>query len=538
MPSFRAALLPRFLALALLSTAACAPAQELLPRGEEPSLVVLLAVDQMRADYLERFRPLFEGGLARLLDEGAVFADAHHEHSMTSTAPGHATLVTGSSPARTGIVGNTWIDHETGESVYAAGPSSERSPALLEVTALGDWLKARDPRSKVFTASAKDRSAVMMGGQDPDGAYWYDQWTGEWRSSSYYRRAARPWLDAFNERRWPDALFGTLWSPLEGVEVPDELGIRALDTGVYDISGPHSLGGMALRPGPSFYGAIYDSPFIDAYLAELARVLVREEELGLDGSPDLLGLSFSALDSVGHDYGPDSGEVLDVLLRLDRLLGELLEYLESEVGRDYLVVGLSADHGVQPLPELADPSGPAARRLGDDDYACVQRAGDALAERLGGGDWFVGSDGGFYLDDEALTALGADPAEVEDLAADLLEQCDAIRKVWTNAELAAASSSEPDWQRFKASYFPSRSPDLTLQFEPYFLYQSGLGTTHGSPYDYDSQVPFVIWAPGVDPAAIDTRVATVDMAPTLARLAGIEPPPGLDGVDRTPLLGR
>ena len=188
-----------FLAASALIGAGCASsgakvvALPEVPRGDDPSLVVLIVVDQLRGDYLERFRPVLDGGLGWLLDNGAVYSDAHQNHAMTATAPGHATISTGVEPSRSGIIGNEWFNRETGLSEYSAGVSN--SPANLEVTAIGDWFKAADLRSKVFTVSGKDRSAVMMGGQRPDAAYWYDKSDGVWTSSRYYTRAIEPWLE-------------------------------------------------------------------------------------------------------------------------------------------------------------------------------------------------------------------------------------------------------------------------------------------------------------------------------------------------------
>lgn len=506
------------------------------PRGDDVSLVVLLVVDQARADYLQRFAPLFEGGLARLLKQGAIFTDAHHEHSMTATAPGHASLSTGLEPASSGIVGNSWIDRSTGRTAYSAVSSSSPAPSYLRGTAIGDWIKGADPASKVFTASAKDRSAVMLGGRRPDGAYWYDHWTGNWESSAYYAGAAREWLSELNARRWPDRWFGTLWEPLEGLEIPPEYGLRTLDTGVMDMAGPHAIGSMELAPGPGFYGSFYDTPYVDAFLLELGKTIVEAESLGEDGSVDLLALSFSALDTVGHDFGPDSAEVLDVLLRLDRLLGELFDFLSERVGAEHLLIAFSADHGVQRLPEIEVADNELARRLGDEDALCVQRAGRRLEEYIGGDGWYIATYHGWYLDHDRLIELGADPADVEARAAELLEECAAIRQVWTNAELSSDSSDEPGWERFKRNYHPPRSPDLTVQFEPYRLYSSGVGTTHLSPYDYDSKVPMILLGRGIEARRISERVATVDLAPTLAELIGVPTPEELDGRSRVSLL--
>lgn len=509
------------------------------PRGEGVSLVVLVAVDQARYEYLERFRPLLAGGLARLLDEGTVFTNAFQNHATTETAPGHAALSTGTEPAHSGIVANEWFERDTGRVVLSVGTSAEPSPEYLETTALADWMRAADSRSKVFSASAKDRSAVMLGGHDPDGAYWYDSSTGAWRTASYYDRARRQWLEDYNLSRPLESLFGSEWTPLASQVPREEYGIRDADRGLFAQGFPHPLGGYELEPGPWFYGAIYGTPFIDWYLGQLAQTIVVQEDLGADGNVDLLALSFSALDTVGHAYGPNSPEVLDVVLRLDRVLGELLDLLVDRVGREHLLVALSADHGVPALPELLALEGEPARRLGADDVACVQNAGLALRHRIGGRDWLRSAEGGFYLNERALAGLGVDKADIERAAADLLQQCDAVRRVWTSTELAAGEPvDDPYWERYHNNFFPGRSPDLQVQLWPHYLAYAGTGTTHGSPYDYDAHVPIVFWGAGIPHGSVATRVAAVDVAPTLAALLGVRAPADLDGVERTGLLER
>lgn len=504
------------------------PAPE-IPRGDGPSLVVLLVVDQLRGDYLDRFAPVLDGGLAWLVENGASYTDAHQNHSMTATAPGHATIATGVEPSRSGIVDNSWFNRETGLAEYSAAIS--RSPANLEATALGDWLKAADVRSKVFAVSAKDRSAVMMGGQRPDGAYWYGSSDGAWITSSYYTRAARPWLEVFNDQNWLRRYEGVAWEPVLGPEVHDDLGIVELDTGVVPSGFPHALGSYSVHRGSSFYNAIYGTPFVDAHMAELAKTLIDNERLGLDGSPDLLALSFSALDSVGHDYGPDSPEVLDTIVRLDALLGDLIAHLDATVGLEHVVFGLSSDHGVVDYPEVRQLRGQSGHRLGAEDVVCVQQAGVQLREEFGDKPWLQY---GFYLDRDLVVAEGLDPAAMATRLAEIVSGCEAVERAWTDAEIAALpeNSGTVSEQRHRNNYFPGRGPDVVLQLRENYLYNgSGLGTTHGSSYDYDSWVPMIFAGPGINARTSDRRVATVDMAPTLAALFGVTTPVDLHGVD-------
>ncbi len=511
-----------------------APVLAPLPRGDDPSLVVIISIDQARYDYLVRFRSLFTGGLAHLLDSGAVFTDAHQNHSMTATAPGHATISTGLEPARSGIVGNDWYDRLQNVSVYSGGPAGQRSPLLLEGTAIGDWMKAADPRSKVLTASIKDRSAIMLGGQGADGAFWYDGTYGFWTSSSFYGTSLPDWLVQFNREERLNRFYGTPWEPLTDARLWPEVDVEHVDTGAFARAFPHVLGWSSPIPGASFYGRIPNSPWGDWYLAELAQALIVNEDLGADGSVDLLGLSFSSLDYVGHSYGPNAPETLDILVNLDRRLAELLEFIDERVGLDHVLFALSADHGVQVMPEYVARRGVEGERLDGADLLCVQQAGARLRERLGDHAWIESS---YYLDEAVIAAQELDKADVEAELAAILSACPMVERVWTSAELMdEAPSADLQTQRYRNNYFPGRSPDLVVQFHDYFLDDQSMGTTHGTVFDYDSHVPMIVAGPGVAAGEHHERAATVDIAPTLAGLLGIDAPADLDGRDLSALL--
>lgn len=530
--------LPALVALALLAACggpATAPEDEpadvpaaAVPEGA-PRLVLLIAVDQMRADYLERFGPLLTGGLARLLGEGVVFTDAHHFHAATETAPGHATLATGAFPKRHGIIGNGWFDRETGDEAYCCGdPDHGVSPRNLLVPTLGDLLKAAYPQSKVFSASGKDRAAILMGGHQADGAWWYSRATGSWVTSTYYgdRDSQPEWLDDFNAESRLDALFGTAWAPLLPLEHTAAYDIEPLDSGLFANTFPHALGGYTVERS-AFYASIYRTPFLDGYLEDFAETLIEAEDLGADDVPDLLALSFSALDTVGHGFGPNAPETLDTILRLDRTIGELFDFIDEKIGMENVVVALSADHGVGIVPELVVRGGGQGGRFGAEQTLCLQRLLARLEERFDGGEFLLDT---FYLDDEAITAAGADRTAVEDEIIDAMGNCPLIAEVVRPAQLDPA---DPLHELYLNSYYASRSGDLIAVPAPNVLPTpfTAVIASHGSPYRYDTHVPLIIRRQDGAGRVVTERANTIDLAPSLATILGLDFD-GFDGVDR------
>jgi hypothetical protein len=529
----------RGLVVGLLVWAGCgrAPVVEAPPEGT-PRLVVVVVVDQLRADQVERVRPLLaeDGGLRRLVEEGVSYSQAHHGHAMTYTAPGHVSLATGEHPARSGIVANEWFDRQSGKLVSSVeDDEGEVGPGRLLVTSIGDWIKERYPAARVVAASGKDRGAVPIAGHAGDGAFWYRPAKGDFATSRYYGEEPE-WLGAFNERELLAEVFtGTEWTPLPvDATGAAAAGFEPFDRGPFDGGLPRLLGGFDWVAGSGYWGAVYRSPFVDEHLARLAEVLIVEEELGADEWPDLLGLSFAALDNVGHAYGPWSLEALDVLLRLDRALGEIFALLDRRVGRDAYVVALSSDHGVAPVPEIVAAGGGAARRAAVPEVRCLRQSAAALAERFGDGVWLA-DDG--YLDRAFLAERGLDPRQVEAAAAAALAACPGIDAVWTRGEiesLAAAARPEPGspgWlpALYRNTFHPERSPDLFLQTAPDFLPIAGSLTTHASPHPHDTHVPILLWGPGLVPGTISAPVLTVDLAPTLAALLAVPTPENLAG---------
>ena len=455
------------------------------------------------------------------------FTQAHHAHALTETAPGHATLATGCFPRHHGIVSNWWIEDGSVESRWAIDDDVyDESPQELERTTLGEWIKATYPESKVFAASGKDRAAILMGGKGADGAYWFDDEIGGYETSEYYTEPE--WLRDFDDRKLLDTRFGEVWEPLPlAPESIEELQLQELGFGPLLEELPITFGPPRPAPDESFYSAIRDSPWWDAYLAQFARVLIEAENLGSDGSPDLLALSFSAPDYVGHDHGPNSREYIDTLLRLDRTVGSLLDYLDERVGLENMVVGFSADHGVVPVPEVRQRKGLPGQRVDSETVVCLQNVGRQLSEEQGVTRWLMP---GPRLVPGLPEQTGRSRPELEEETAQRLEQCPGIEAVWTCSDLyQEVDESEHFRWLYANSYYPERSADFLIQFEEYFMPSVGNVTTHGSPYSYDTHVPFVVMAPGLKPETLDVPARTVDLAPTLAHLMGIPIPEEVDG---------
>ena len=514
-----------------------APARQSSPTPANGTrLVVLLVVDQMRYDYLERFAPVFHSGFQRLL-QGASFTHAHHAHSNTVTGTGHATLATGMLPRHHGIVGNSWFDRKRGKKVGCVDDAQDEiSPRTLLTSSLGDWLKESGP-AKVYALSGKDRSAVFLGGRNADAALWYDEENGDIVTSPYYHSEPPEWLETFNDAAWLDAAYGRPWEALE-VEPSTlrELQLGSNQLGPLLGSFPHALGGMAPMPDWTFYEALFTSPLIDETMVRLAEHLVTELQLGSDASADLLAISFSGLDAVGHEYGPNSREVLDMLMHLDLTIGRLLDFLDSRIGLQHVVVALSSDHGVVPIPEEENRHGRPGKRMGSDELKCLQSIGKGLPK-----DWgkvrLAGE--GLYLDRKELNERGIDAGKVERELADRIEQCPSVVKVWTSYELKGAQPpADPVALLYWNAFNAERSPDLTIQFEERFLETRAMSTSHGTPYEYDTHVPLVVLAPGCPSSRIDRPVRTADLAPTLAVLAGAQVPEHLDGEDLSPHICR
>ncbi|HEV8487376.1 MAG TPA: alkaline phosphatase family protein [Blastocatellia bacterium] len=543
----------RLLAFALtaahlvLGSTGCDPSSS----SARPKLVVVIVVDQFRYDFLERFKDAFgTRGFKRLMNEGALFVNANYDYAQTYTAPGHASIFTGSVPAQNGIVGNNWYDRESDTQRVMVSDDSAKlvtsygtqsytkttrpaSPRILIGTTIGDQMRlATEFRSKVVAVALKDRAAVLPGGREANGAYWFDASSGTLVSSDYYFASLPGWVDKFNGERKADAYFGKVWDRALGP------GYYELTQGVTtDVRGsplgrhfPYTVTGGEEKPGEEFYKTFQYTPFASEYLADFAKAAIVGESLGSDKYPDLLAISFSTPDLVGHAYGPDSEEVEDTYVRLDGVIGDLLSYIDQHVGLSSTLVAVTGDHGVSPVPRLLSLNKIDASVI--DPARCVEIVEKALSERFGSGKWVLALvNDQVYLDRKVISDAKSDPAEVERVAASALLTIPGIAACFTRTQIVNGQMPPgPISRRVSNGFNPKRSGDVWLITNPFnFLAEGELVTTHGSPYDYDTHVPIILSGGAIRPDRYYQDCAPADIAPTLCALLGIEPPSNRTG---------
>lgn len=521
--------IPTVVGLALIGLlwSPAAPVPALAAPSESPRLVLLVAVDQMRYDYLPRFADAFTGGFRRLNRAGAVFTNAHLDHYPSVTAVGHAAMLTGARPSVSGIIGNDWYDRalkrsvtsveDPGTRLLGAGDAAGSSPHRLRVSTVGDELKMAHPGSRVISLSHKDRSAILMGGRMADLALWWDTKTGAFVSSTWYAPALPQWAADFNAGRPADAWLGREW--------------RAAG------EGGAVLGRMPDAPGPAYYGSVYGSPFGNELLVSLAERALEGERLGSRDATDVLALSFSCNDSVGHDKGPHSAEIRDITVRTDLALERLLAAVDRRVGLARTVVILTADHGVAPVPEQMKAwKMPGGRFLRADLETAV--AG-GLEKAFGPGAWIEGRAGSsLYLNRALVAERGLDPAAVEGRAASAAETTAPVWRAYTRSQILEGRVPPDPWsRRVLLSFHRERSGDVEVLLEPYWM-SSASGTTHGTAWSYDTHIPLMLMGPGIRAGRYDRAVVLNDLAPTLATLLGIETPSGASGQPLAEVLER
>jgi hypothetical protein len=538
------------LALVLLSPSSEAQRQASRPgpARSKPKLVLVIVVDQFRYDYLERFGDLFgSGGFRRLMNEGALFTNANYDYVPTFTACGHAAIFSGSVPALNGIVGNTWFDRESGKVrvmvaddsahlVTGKGTSAKggaASPRTLIGTTIGDQMRlANNFQSKVVTASLKDRAAVLPGGQRPNGAFWFSEADGEFVSSDYYFKELPAWVKTFDTADRADRYFGMKWERT----LPAEAYRRAqaenlpLQRSSLGARFPYVVTGGEEKPGPKFYNAFVITPFASEYLAAFGKAAVEAESLGADEYPDLLSISFSSPDLAGHFYGPDSQETEDTYIRLDRVIADLLSYIDRKVGLANTIIAVTGDHGVAPVPEYMRSKGFDAARVPGREVS--DAANKALGARFGEGKWVINFiNDQLYLDQRLIAEKKVDPAEAERVAGEAALAADGVVNYYTRTQIVGGRMpGGPVARRVTNGFNRGRSGDVWLITKPLWFFAEGeLPTTHGSAYNYDTHVPLIILGAGVRAGRYNGDCSPSDIAPTLAAMLGIEPPSNRTG---------
>lgn len=542
------------IALLLFSPVSVQPAFAQLSIASQPKLVLFLVVDQMSFDYLSRFQERFgAGGFKFLMENGANFVNCHYRQSTTVTAVGHSVIATGAYPWSTGIISNDWysrrkekeflaVEDDTVQLVGANGPGA--SCRTMAGTTVGDEMRlATNGRSKVVCCSLKDRASLFLAGRMANNAFWFDARTGHFVSSSQFGSTLPGWVMAFNDKRYAENYFGKPWNRL----LPENLyNASTKDDYTYEraLPGdgrqfPHVITGGAQSPNEHYFSVYQMTPFANQMLTDFAREAIDKENLGLHESPDLLGISFSATDYLGHSFGPNSQEVEDMFLRLDQSLASFFQYLDQKIGLDKCLIVLSSDHGVMPIPEFLRDKGLDAGRI--DPKALRSLLESALDQKLGPDDWIASFQApNLYFNRNTIVRQKVRKQDVEDIAAQTAESVPGVGEVYTAFQFYMNQMPpSPYIEAVKRSYFTSRSGDVMILPKTGHIFSSEPnGTSHGSPFRYDSQVPLIMMGPGVKPGRYSQDCSPADIAPTVTALLHIAAPSLCEGRVLAEALGQ
>ncbi|MBI3402879.1 MAG: alkaline phosphatase family protein [Acidobacteria bacterium] len=515
------------------------PAPSRMAAGDRtPKLLVLLSVDQMRADYIDKFHRQWSRGLRRLVTDGAWFRQVDYPYFNTVTCVGHSSISTGAVPSVHGMILNAWWDRGAGRQVtctdddratiisYGKPVSASGESAIrMLAPALADELRAQlSPAGRTIAFSLKARSTVTLGGHRPDAIAWFDD-SGAWVTSTAFSPRPVPEVADFITRNPVEKDFGKVWdrSLPKRSYLYEDPAIGAHPTKGLTSAFPHALSGAGAAPDRTFYDQWQSSPFADEFLAKMALDVADHMKLATAGGrTNMIAISFSSLDKVGHDFGPNSHEIQDILIRLDRTLGDFLAGLDHLAGPGRYTVALTADHGVAPLPERAQAEGLDAGRIRE---ANVTSAAErVLTNAFGPGPWVnrvIFTE--LYLRKGAYEKLRTEPAVLADVRA-AISHVPGVLTVYTRDELAAGRfDGDPIGRQLARGYFADRSGDLAVVPKPYWMLQVD-GTTHGTGYGYDTHVPLLLLGAGIAKGEYLAPASPIDVAPTLAFLAGITLP--------------
>jgi predicted AlkP superfamily pyrophosphatase or phosphodiesterase len=517
---FRASRAVALVLLALLAPITSCMAQE---QPSHPTLVVLFTIDQMRPDYLKRFDKQLTGGLARLYHAGSVFENAYQDHAITETAPGHSSTLSGRFPRSTGITMNSaGVEDPRAPLIGARGPGA--SPFRFRGTTLADWLRVADPRSRALSVSRKDRGAILPLGRAHEEVYWY--FPDHFTTSTYYHDTLPTWIVHFNARQLPEQYAGTQWNlllPASEYSEPDTVEVESAGRG---FTFPHpfpSDSGAAARLLPNY-------PMMDDVTLRAGLAGVEALNLGRGPQIDLLAVSLSTTDAVGHAFGPDSREIHDQILRLDRYLGAFLDSLFALRDSTRILIALTADHGVQPYPAIH-----AARTKGAIETfvdlnplylgtlsRLMARGIDTSAFRL--------QEGMLFVDRAAFARAHVNADSVVRHFADDVRKVPGVGSADLVASLPRADTVKDAVARRWIHMLPPDLPvELVVSLAPYAYWEGVTMATHGTPNDEDAHVPLIFWGPAFRPGHFSDFARVVDLAPTLAAAIGIPPLERLDG---------
>lgn len=540
--------------------------------GDKPKLILQITVDQLRGDLPTRYYDrLGEGGLRYLLDKGVVYNNAHHAHANTETIVGHATLATGAHPSEHGMIGNLWFDRATGVTTYniedsnyklltegaavdssteidptqKAASSDGRSPAAILTTTFSDELSSLTAgKAKVFGVSVKDRGAVSMAGHSGK-AFWFSKSTNEFVTSSYYYKKYPQWVVDWNAKKLAEQYSGKAWELMHPVDTY-LFGDRDDQEWESDLAGygrtfPHKF---SSTDNKYFSTYLTISPAGDELALEFAKAAINAEQIGSDDITDFLGVSFSATDIIGHFFGPSSLESEDNILRLDRTLANLFEFIDDKIGLDNTLIVLSADHGGPEAPGYLKSMGIPTGYVSPDTWD-KKPAIDRLKKKFGiKGKLIEGYDHPYiYLSSKVIGNSKLDLQALEAAIVDELVRFPGVSTAVSSSALARGAVADTYLTRAMTNnYHPKRSGNVYVVFQPGWFINNldglSVAVVHGSPWPYDTFVPIIFAGHNIKPQTVSRRVHTVDVASTLANIVGAKPPSGASGEVLLEVLGQ
>jgi len=519
-------------AAALLAVAGMAPrpSHAQAAPAQRPTLVVFITVDQLRPDYFSRYEKQLSGGLKRLWTDAAFFTNAFQDHAITETAPGHSTTMSGRFPRGTGIVFNAaGVEDPWAPLIGGGGPGA--SPYRFRGSTLTDWIRLREPRARALSVSRKDRAAILPIGRAPEEVYWYAS-DGRFTTSTYYHDTLPTWVNRFNAREIPQSYAGKSWDLLLQAKEYPEIDSVPVENNGRNVVFPHPFPTDPDNAAAAFVAY----PMMDSLTLQFALQGLEEMQLGKGPTTDVLAVSLSSTDAVGHAFGPDSRELHDQILRLDRYFGAFLDSLFKLRDRNRIVLALTADHGVAPYPQLhAREAGGVPR------FVNLYSLARTVEKRLEA----IGADSSAFQFEENMVYLNRDALRTANVNADSLLSyfADSARKVpgVLRVDLVKDLASKDTTKDYVARRWihmlpPDLKVELVVTFDPYAYSAGVINATHGTPHDYDAHVPVVLYGPMIKPGKYGQFARVVDLAPTLARIVGVTPTEPLDGRVLTPAL--
>lgn len=512
---------------------------------EKPKLVIQIIAGQMRYDYLSRYWNKFgDGGFKRLIDEGSFCRNANFPYLFTQSAPGHATIATGTTPDHHAIVSDQWYirlkdemvgctDDPTVDPVGGSFENGQHSPRFLLSSTVGDELRISSSfRSKVFSVALNKQSAILTGGHACNGAFWYDDRTGTWMTSSFYMDSLPVWLKEFNEKKFPDIYLEREWNTLLPL---DQYFESTNDTTLYEkgINGrsvfPYDLKLLSKQGrNRKNYAVLLSTPFGNTFTKDLALTTIVEEGLGQDEYPDLLNITFSAADYLGLQFGPNSVEMEDTYLRLDQDLTHFLQFIDQYIGKKNVLIVLTADHGVARIPQYLSESGIPSG------YFKYHQAMTLLKSYLnilyGNGDWVSAyTQQQIFLNHNLIEDSNVDLEEMQTRVARFMVQFTGVANSITSTTLQTTYFTEGIYHKIQNSYHQKRSGDVILNLEPGWIEENGNSTGHNSAYPYDTHVPLIWYGWKISRSSLPRPVSMTDIAPTLSYFLDISWPTASSG---------